>query len=460
LALKKDLGGPLLRKDDGSYAAVARPYNLAYDRPDRMPQGIARCVNADDVATSIKWARDTGIPLRARAGGHSFAGCSTTPGLLIDLSSMRSVRWDVAGKRAIVDGGARNSDLFALLRAHDRMITHGTCPGVGLAGFLLGGGIGFDMRLLGVGSDAVRGTEIVTADGRVRRLPEAPDDTLLWACRGGAGGNFGINTGFTLETAPATRRVTVFNVDWQGRRDDIHAVVRGLMPDLEAAPAGFDSRFDLLAVPPGADRSHRLALVGQHHGPQAEVTRIISRARQVLPPSGSVIREMPYWDAQDRFADDDPPPFRFRQRSGFLDRTLSGDELDLILEHLAKWPGTSEPAKFGADIRFFQTGGRMNQRAPHETAFVHRGSQWLMDIVIAWSATDTAQDVADNIKWQADFFEAMWPHTTRSAYQNFIDLALTDWESAYYATNLGRLRDVKRTVDPDQLFRFEQSIRP
>jgi hypothetical protein len=111
----------------------------------------------------------------------------------------------------------------------------------------------------------------------------------------------------------------------------------------------------------------------------------------------------------------------------------------------------------GADLRFFQTGERMNDRARGEGAFVHRSSRWILDIGIAWTQS-TAPDVFR--QWQDGFYEAMRPYSNGEAYQNFIDPALTDWQQAYYATNLGRLRDVKGKVDRREVFKFPQSIPP
>ncbi len=459
-ALARDLKGQLLRKDDPDYGRFAKPYNLAYDRPDRMPRGIALCAGPADVSTSIKWAKDNGTALRTRSGGHSYAGYSTTPDFMIDVSTMRSITWDSSTKRVTAAGGARNGDLYKALQAENRMMTHGRCPTVGVAGFLLGGGIGFNMRLLGVASDDLVATEIVTADGRIRRLPDSLDDGLFWACRGGGGGNFGINTEFTLGTHPAGN-VTVFNINWQGTRDEIEAVVYPLMQDLDGAPAGFGSRFSLPAPSKGVN-SFGINLIGQFHGPRRTVDRLLSRALRIREPISKTIEEMPYWDGQQFLVDTDPP-FRFHERSAFLTRYLSPAEFHAACDWLSRWPGGLAQrlgvgeVTLGADIRFFQTGERMNDRAPGATAFVHRSSRWILDIGIAWTQSTAPEAYR---KWQDGFFDAMRPYSNGEAYQNFIDPALSDWAAAYYASNLGRLSEVKGAVDPGQLFKFPQSILP
>src|SRR5262249_15068484 len=141
-----------------------------------------------------------------------YAGYSTTPGLMIDLGGLRGVDFDPATRVATVGGGVINSTLYAALQRNGVTITHGRCPRVGVGGFFLGGGIGFNMRAHGLACDQLKATQIVTADGQVRTVDGSAD--LFWACRGGAGGNFGINTSFSVQTFDVPRQLTVFSLSW------------------------------------------------------------------------------------------------------------------------------------------------------------------------------------------------------------------------------------------------------
>ena len=163
--LRRQLAGTLLQPGDPSFAAVAAPNNLRYGAT--LPQAIAMCKNARDVRTSIQFAREFSVPLVARSGGHSYAGYSTTPGLMINMRLMNAMAFDHDTGIATVGGGARNADVIGALRNGSFAITHGRCPSVGTAGFVLGGGIGFNMRAHGLGCDQLISTEIVTADGAV-----------------------------------------------------------------------------------------------------------------------------------------------------------------------------------------------------------------------------------------------------------------------------------------------------
>ena len=196
--LAAKVSGGVLTPLDPFFTDVCRPNNLRYDT---LPMGVARCLTTQDVQAAIAWVRQQAIPFSVRSGGHNYAGYSSTNGLLIDMSLMAGV--EVLDKKegiVRVKGGTGNALVYKELERLGRTITHGRCDAVGAAGFLLGGGIGFNMRLYGIGSDLMTGTTLVTADGQRHDANEKTDSSLYWACRGGAGGNFGINTEFILAT--------------------------------------------------------------------------------------------------------------------------------------------------------------------------------------------------------------------------------------------------------------------
>jgi FAD/FMN-containing dehydrogenase len=453
--LANRLSGPVLRQRDFDFAKLARPYNLRY--AGTLPQGIALCASTADVAIAILWCRELDVRFAVRSGGHSYAGYSTTHGLLIDLSMMRWAHFDRSTGTMRIGGGARNRDLYDALEGANAAITHGRCPSVGAAGFLLGGGIGFNMRANGLACDQLTASALVTADGKMLAL--GPDDNpdLLWACRGGGGGNFGVNTAFTLQTFPA-HPVTVFDVGWTARSPKPESLFAALMPALDEAPDGLGSRVSLGAVSP-ARRPARgdvtIGLIGQFNGRRKDLEDILAPAFAAGAPQRIDIRETPYWEGQKLLEETDPPGY-FQERSAFLTRPLGADAIGLAFEWLRKWPGTGARA----DLRFFQTGGRVNAVAPAATAFVHRDSRWIMDVGLNWTAEDSPISVRRNRDWQDGFYQAILPFSTGGAYQNFVDPSLANWPQAYYGDNLARLRRIKSQVDPGGLFRFPQAIPP
>ncbi len=452
-ALARKLSGPLLRPGDAGFSTIAQPQNLRYAKV--LPGGIARCQSAEDVAQSIAWSRRYGVPLVARSGGHSYAGYSTTIGLMIDLSLMNQIEFNSSNGVVTMGGGTRNGDIYNALQPLNVAITHGRCPTVGAAGFVLGGGIGFNMRAQGIGSDQMVASEIVTANGDILTLNDNSNSDLFWACRGGGGGNFGINTSFSMQTFPVTD-LTVFKLTWTSNTEDVYIA---LLAALAAGPPGLGTRLAVNAVTAeqfAAGQDVTIALLGQLVGSAADLAGILAPVYQVSQPSTSDIEELSYWSAQTGFLAEPGPPGYYQERSRFFTNPISSGAITNIFKFSRQWPGTSG----GGHFVLFQTGDQVNAIAPDATAFVHRSSDWLATLNLGWKATDTAATVHRNRAWQDEFFDAMLPFALPESYQNFVDPSLVDWQEAYYGSNLERLRQVKAQVDPHRVFRFHQGIPP
>jgi len=490
-SLEKELYGQLLRPEDSRFAGFAAPFNLVYET--QKPAAIALCANRADVETAVKWAaanRDvwagqSDARVVVRSGGHSYAGYSSGPGLMIDVSQLKRYSWDSTRTRLTVECGARNGDVYNILRAENRALTHGRCPTVGIAGFLLGGGIGFNMRLHGVGSDRLLASTIVTANGETLNVSAEENEDLFWACRGGGGGNFGINTSFTLDTVAADDRLTVFKLLSKLPRERALKVIVDLMAALDAGDPRLGSRFKF-SRDYDCDNVN-IDLIGQFHGGVPDVRRLLSNF--LKETAESEITEMSYWEGQEALLDWEGP-FRFTERSAFLKVNLDEAAVRTALEGLWTMEPSSDEA-FARDkppnVRFFQTGGRMNDIAPADTAFVHRNSKWLMDFGLPWSADDDKDPAKKNRNRAAlnAMFDHMLQYTTRGSYQNFADPDLADknfadktladtnladkdaqnpqpldWPTAYYGDNYQRLAYIKYKYDQNEFFKFKQSIRP
>ena len=450
--LARSLSGPLLRPGDKGYRVTARPNNLVY--ADRLPAGIARCRTPEDVARAILWCRENDVRFVARAGGHNYAGYSTTRGLLIDVGGLDEISFDPKSGRVTVGAGVRNRDLYGALPRHGVAITHGRCYGVGVSGFLLGGGIGFDMRLNGIGSDKLVETHVVGADGEIRtaRADHQPD--LFWACRGGAGGNFGINTRFVVQTFPV-EDITAFDITWSRKPE---AVTEALIAALQGTTRRLGSKIALRAVTPQDRRAGgdvRVNLLGHLHGPRAELLDILAPVFAVAPALKRTIRTGSYWEGQ-KLLSEEGGPEHYRERSRFVRRAFGAAALDTAFRQARRFPGTTG----SASLKLFQTGKAVNALPDDATAFVHRTSQWLFSVAYTFEESDSRRTVAAATEWLDDTYEAMVPFCGEGAFQNFPDPALADWARQYYGANLARLRRVKAAVDPDDAFRFGQSIRP
>lgn len=442
----------VIRPGEAGFLARSVPQNLRYRRV--QPRAIARCRTAEGVAGVIAWCRDHDIPFAIRGGGHSYAGLSTSAGLLLDTSPMAAVRGDVQAGTVEVGAGARNGDVAQGLRGLGRTIMHGRCPTVGIAGFLLGGGIGFNMRRFGIGSDLMVAAELVTADGQIRTVSATREPALFWALRGGAGGNFGVATRFTLTTHPADPVVTVFALRWQGATQ---RTAEAYVAAAEAAPETFGSRFALRVSGPQtrARRLVALDVVGQFAGPRQGLMDILGPVLAVAKPDREAIEERAYWEGQAFLSDPGEPGF-YQERSGFVRGGIGAQVLDCGFTWLGRWPG----AGARADLRFFHTGGAVNRVAADATAFVHRDSAWLFSMGMDWGAGDQASGAVMGAahRWQDGFYAEMRALCGGAAYQNFPDPSLADWRQAYYGANLARLEKVKAAVDPHAVFRHAQAI--
>lgn len=443
--LARSMQGPLLMPGSPEFAARARPWALQYAAT--LPQGIAQCAGETDVQACLRWAQANRVPLVARSGGHSYAGYSTTTGLMIDVSSMNRVDVDGATGIATLGGGARNKHVYAACRPYNRAVTHGRCRDVGVAGLVLGGGIGFNMRAHGLTCDGLTATRIVLADGRALNCSATENADLFWAIRGAGGGNFGIHTSFTFQTFPVGM-FTVFEMRWTDRIAEVFAALQTMAL---AAPEALGMKLSVKAEAgaPGL----KLSILGQLAGPQAELLALLAPVFAMHRPETSVVEERSYWDAQEFLSEDGTPEYS-HERSRFARGALSGEAIDTILTNLRAWPGTTVAATW----KFFLMGGRIDAVSPTDTAFVHRGASMITSAELEWTPADSPEVLAKNQQWLSRFHDRMEPYTSAYCYQNFIDPSQRDYLHAYYGDNLPRLQAIKRKYDPSDLFRYPQSI--
>lgn len=444
--LATNLEGTLFRPDSPKFAERARPWALRY--ADKLPQGIAQCTSETDIRTCLQWAQANKIPLVTRSGGHSYAGYSTTTGLMISVSAMNSVNVDQATGLATLGGGARNRNVYAECKPLGRAVTHGRCKDVGVAGLVLGGGIGFNMRSQGLTCDQLVETKIMLANGRVLTCNEKSYADLFWACRGAGGGNFGIHTSFTFQTFPVDR-LTVFQLTWTDRIVDIFKAIQTMTA---TAPDNLGIKVSITAKKQANSTVLSLSILGQLTGSIDELNALLAPILFVQKPSNTTIQNLPYWEAQEFVSEEGLPEYS-HERSRFVKGQLSDEALQTIISNLKAWPGTS----LAATWKYFLLGGKINQKQPQDMAFVHRGYSMLSSIELEWKPEDFAV-MADNEQWLSTFHDQMEDYTTAYCYQNFIDPSQKNYLQAYYGDNLPKLQAIKRKYDPTNVFRYPQSI--
>ncbi|MFI6004838.1 FAD-binding oxidoreductase [Streptomyces sp. NPDC051366] len=431
------------------FGLLAAPDNLRYAHV--LPAGIVACATAGDVQAAVRWAAAHGVPLAPRSGGHNYAGYSTTRGLLISLRRMNGV--GVRGTRLLLGGGATNSDVYAA-RSANLYFPGGRCGGVGVAGLALGGGLGFNDRKWGMTCDRLAETRVVLADGTLVRAADDENADLYWACRGGAGGNFGINTGFVFDATDVGDRIaTVFDLSF-GLEAGVRlvAAVQEILADDDAGD--FDVRVGFKNA--GDGQAASVVLLGQLLGDETTLRRIFAPVL-ALRPTREFIEQRRFWAAQDYLLEKPGAPDDYASKSLVPDRWLSPGTVEPVVEWVRDWqPGAPGNAGY---VTLFAMGGAGGLPEPGETAYPHRGATFVVDIGTHWKP-DTPQD---GVRQQLARTRALHRTLsrdleTRAAYVNFPDPDLRDWQSAYYGDNYARLLEVKRRYDPSGLFQYAQAI--
>ncbi len=459
-ALRGDMHGRLILPGEQGYMMANYASNARW--ADVLPKAIAMCADEADVKLCIQWARDLQMPFAIRSGGHSYAGFSTTPGLLIDLKGMNKVTFDKDKQMATVQGGANNQDVANALGGTAFAIPSGRCPTVGASGLVLGGGWGFAATNKGLTCDSLLASDVVLADTRlVKAGPTGDNADLFWALRGGGGGNFGVNTSFTFQLHEV-HNVTVFNILWPGDKGKQVELLRKLLDIQNANSKTISTRTKAYPDKPGKNPrldQIQVATLGMYWGNEKETRDVLAGATNLVTPIKSDIRTMSYWQARDYLVTDDPTGM-YDLRCAYVADKMDDKGLAKMLDWMIKWPGGSlTPENMGI---FFAVGGQVRDVKPADTAYVHRNANYIFEIECAWSPIDSDYVVSAQRQWLADYFADMLQQKflLPQAYVNFPNRELPNWAQAYYGDNLPRLSQIKRKYDPENIFRFAQSIPP
>jgi FAD/FMN-containing dehydrogenase len=453
--LDKRLRGRLIRPGNRQYEGLALPRNLRYAA--LMPHAVALCVDAQDVAAAIAWARRTGTPFAIRGGGHNYVDASSSLGLIISTRAMR--RGTVDGSRLHAQAGVLNSDLSTLLTqagTETHLLPGGTCPNVGIVGVTLGGGIGPNAPWAGLTADHLREVTMVTADGEIVTASARRNPDLFWGLRGAAGGNFGVVTDlkFDMVEVPVTR-ATTFTLWFAGPE----AATQAGAAWQEVRRAG-DRQLSGTWTTTMDANGLRARVKGQALMVE-EDARALLAPLLALPLVSAEVVERSWWDSYVWCQTPISPSNTFWDRSLFVAQDLPSEVIDRAVGIVARFP--SPDSGYGSCGLMGWVGGRVNDVPARATAFVHRDARALMEISTSWPGSGTSASWPSPVPhairdWMSELWEAVIPHTTGRSYQNFPDPELSDWARSYYGTNLARLKRVKKVWDPDDVFTYRQGI--
>src|SRR5580658_4250758 len=467
-ALARDLSGSLIRPGESGYTTAKELFDPRFDI--LHPAGIAYCANPHDVATSLAFVRKYGIPVAARSGGHSYAGWSSSSGLIVDVTRMAGV--SVSGGTATVGAGTRLIDFYNGLAARGRAVPGGSCPTVGIAGLTLGGGVGVVSRAYGLTSDNVTSMQIVTANGQLRTANSGSNSDLYWACRGGGGGNFGVVTSFTFTTHPAGE-VILFFLSWPWSQ--AARVIAGWQSWAPHAPDALWSNLHLAAAPGGSVPSIQVG--GTYLGGVGEASVELEKLYSAVgsDPSSPFLETTSWLHAmlveagcadlnvnECHLPTQNPAGELSRAseyaKSDFFTRPLSSQGIGTLLSGVESLQRVDGAAGGVGGIAFDALGGAVNRVAPGATAYVHRNALFQAQYTTGWTVGAASAGVARQHAWQRSFWQSMRPYASGQAYQNYIDPDLANWRQAYYGANYTRLTQVKAAYDPDRVFTFPQAV--
>ena len=449
-SFKARFGGVTLSPGDDGYDETRALWNGWFDK---RPAVIARCQTTEDVVSVVGFARETGLPLAIRSGGHSLAGLSSCDdGIMLDLSLMRDVVVDPDARTATVQAGATWADFDAATQAHRLASTGGLISHTGVAGLTLGGGIGWLMRKFGLAADNLIGADLVTASGEIVRASSSEQPGLLWGLRGG-GGNFGVVTSFEFRlhpVGPVVGGLMGFPLDrgrdvlrryraWAAEAPDEFTTIAAV---ITAPPAPF--------IPPDLVGQKVVGLAGCWCGEQ-EAGEIALGPLRELGPGFDVFGPMPYPALQAMLDEGAPHGIRSYTRSGYL-ADLSDGAIDAALEH-----GANMRSPF-SQLHLHHMGGAVARVGEDDTAFGNRRAAYAYNVNTMWmDPSEDAMQEASN----REFSSALAPFSTGGVYVNFLgNEGEARIRAAYGDAKFQRLAELKRRFDPDNLFRLNQNIPP
>ena len=428
----------LLRPGDAHFADYQPAFNA---RTMLTPALRALCKTARAVGTMVDWCRSNNLPFALRSGGHSYEGLSQSAGVVIDTRLLAAVSYDAKTKTATVGAGASLGAFYKVVAPHRLGFPGGSCPTVGVSGHVLGGGYGHLARPFGLACDSLLSVDLIDPQGKPVHADAQQNPDLFWACRGGGGGSFGVATGYRFQLH-TVGTVLVFHVDWRQQTPErAAAVFKTWAAWAPQAPSAINAH---LVISRHAGGSIDLRCSGQSIGMLAQLRRELKS----LPGTPHIV-PMSYMRAINYFAGSwSYTSAPMKGKSDYATAPLSDAGLATLMNAISR----------KADIYVIcdAYGGAIAAPAADATAFAHRkGTLFCLQYGSDWTnPNDAPQRLTD----MRDLYGAMRPYVSGAAYVNYCDLDLPDYQTAYWGANLARLKQIKATFDPDNVFRHAQSI--
>ncbi len=443
--LSESFAGTLLRPCDEGYEETRRVHNGMIDK---RPAVIARCQGVADVVAAVNFARENGLEISVRGGGHNVAGRAVCEGgVMIDLAGQKGIYVDTRRRTAQAQPGLNWGEFNRETQLHGLATTGGVIGTTGIAGLTLGGGIGYLMGKYGLTIDNLLSAEVVTADGSVLRAAADENEDLFWALRGG-GGNFGVVTSFEYQLHPVGPDVTGGLIAYPF--DTAREVLRFYRDFTASLPDELTVLCGLVHAPDGSGVP-LAAVIPCHCGKLAEGEAAMAPIKEFGSPAMDLVSTIPYASINGMLDAKYPKGALNYWKSSFLS-DLSNEAIETLVEQFSSCPSPM------SSVIIESYHGKATRVAPTDTAFAHRNQGYNIAIVSQW--TDPEKSDA-NIAWTRDTYSAMEPHMAAGVYVNYMgDDEVAARVKDAYGPNFERLRAIKDRYDPENLFHLNQNIPP
>jgi FAD/FMN-containing dehydrogenase len=449
--LRPRLRGPLLAPGDAGYDDARSVWNAMIDR---RPAAIVRCLGVADVVASVNAAREAGVGISIKGGGHNIAGLAVADGnLMLDMSLMRGVWVDPATRTARAQAGCLLGDVDRETQLHGLAAVLGFISNTGIAGLTLGGGFGYLTRRFGWTSDNVASIDVVTAEGRLVRASERENRDLFWGLRGG-GGNFGVATNFEYMLHPVGPEIIAGAIAWRGEDApkvlELYRTLLAEAPEL-ACIAGLRNAPPAPWLPKDVHGKLIAALFVCYSGPAAEGERVVGRIKAFGAPVGDIVQRRTYVSQQSLIDATQPKGRRYYWKSEYLPR-LEPELCAKAIEH------AHVIASPHSAVLLFPLDGALNRLPEDHSAVGNRSTAMVLNIAASW---EKPEDDARNIEWARTAWRDLRRFSTGGTYINFLtEEEGADRIQAAYGGNLARLAAIKAEWDPKNLFRANKNIAP
>jgi FAD/FMN-containing dehydrogenase len=447
--LRSGFGGDVLTPADPAYEPTRQVFNAMYDR---RPAAIARCAGVADVIAALRFARERGLQIAVRGGGHSVQGYSSCDGgIIIDLSPMKGVRVDPAGRTAWAQAGLTWGELDRETQAFGLAVTGGRVSTTGIVGQTIGSGSGWLERLHGLTCDNLISADVVTADGRLVRASEREHPELLWGLRG-AGGNFGIVTSLEYRLHPVGP--VVYGGMLLYRRDRAAELLRLFRDHMDSAPDELCGAFGFMTAPPepfvpsDLQLQPAVGVIVCHVGDAADGERLVRPFRKQAP-AVDLVGPLPYTEVQ-KLLDPTAPFGRRHYWKVEAVRELTDDAIATLVGETASMPGPFS-------LTILEPGGRAIARVGEDaTPISSRAAAYRYYAVAIWENPD---EDTRHVEWARGVGRAMEPFSTVGVQLNFVpDEGIDRVRSTFGEEKYARLVALKRRYDPANVFRLNQNI--